>query len=80
MAKVMSGRSVNLATLFLGSLRPLKRLTSTSCTYFRQLLITALLESAEVEVIVCCWTGINLGQLALGSDALPIALRSPAIK
>ena len=34
--KVMSGRSVNLTTLFLGRLRPPKRLTSTSCTYFRQ--------------------------------------------
>ena len=32
----MSGRSVNLSTLFLGRLRPPKRLTSTSCTYFRQ--------------------------------------------
>ena len=30
----MSGRSVNLTTLFLGRLRPPKRLTSTSCTYF----------------------------------------------
>ena len=30
-SKVMSGRSVNLTTL-----RPPKRLTSTSCTYFRQ--------------------------------------------
>ena len=34
--KVMSGRSVNLTTLFLGRLRPPKRLTNTSCTYFRQ--------------------------------------------
>ena len=33
---VMSGRSVKLTTLFLGRLRPTKRLTSTSCTYFRQ--------------------------------------------
>ena len=33
-AKVMSGRSVNLTTLFLGRLRPPKRLTSTSCTSF----------------------------------------------
>ena len=30
------GRSVNLTTLLLGRLRPPKRLTSTSCTYFRQ--------------------------------------------
>ena len=34
--KVMSGQSVNLTTLFLGRLRAPKRLTSTSCTYFRQ--------------------------------------------
>ena len=34
--KVMSGWSVNLTTLFLGRLRPPKRLTSASCTYFRQ--------------------------------------------
>ena len=31
-----SGRPGNLTTLFLGRLRPLKRLTNTSCTYFRQ--------------------------------------------
>ena len=30
----MSGRSVNLTTLFLGRLRPPKRLTSTSCNTF----------------------------------------------
>ena len=35
-SKVMSGRSVNLTTLFLGRLRPPKWLTSTSCTYFRR--------------------------------------------
>ena len=35
-SKVMSGRSFNLITLFLGRLRPPKRLTSTSCPYFRQ--------------------------------------------
>ena len=35
-SKVMSGRSFNLITLFLGRLRPPKRLTSTSCTYFCQ--------------------------------------------
>ena len=34
--KVMSGLSVNLTTLFLGRLRPLKLLTSISCTYFRE--------------------------------------------
>ena len=32
---VMWGRSVNLPTVFLGRLRTPKRLTSTSCTYFR---------------------------------------------
>ena len=35
-AEFMSGLSVNLTTLFLGRLRPPKRLTSTWCTYFRQ--------------------------------------------
>ena len=50
---VMSGRSVNLPTLFLGRLRPPKWLTSTLCTYFRQKLTTALLESAEGETKVC---------------------------
>ena len=35
-SKVMSGRSVNLTLLFLGRLRPPKRLTSISCSYFRQ--------------------------------------------
>ena len=34
--EIMSGRSVNLTTLFLGRLRHPKRLKSTSCTYFRQ--------------------------------------------
>ena len=34
--KVMSGRSVNLTTLFLGRIRPPKPLTSASCTHFRQ--------------------------------------------
>ena len=48
----MSGRSVNLTTLFLGRLRPPKRLTSTSRTYFRQLLTTVPLESAEGETKV----------------------------
>ena len=43
----MSGRSVYLTTLFLGRLRPPKGLTSTSCTYFRQLLTTALLEKRK---------------------------------
>ena len=33
----MTGRSVNITTLFLGRLGPPKRFTSTSCTHFRQL-------------------------------------------
>ena len=33
-AKVMLGLSINLTTLFLGSLKPIKRLTSTQCTIF----------------------------------------------
>ena len=53
----MSGRSVNLTTLFLSWLRPHKLLTSTSCTYFPQQLTTALLEKAEGETKVCCQTG-----------------------
>ena len=43
----MSGRSVKLTTLFLGRLTPPKRLTSTSCTYFRQLLTTAVLNQRK---------------------------------
>ena len=35
-AMVMSERSVNLTTLFLGRLRPSKRLTSIKCAGFRQ--------------------------------------------
>ena len=65
---VMSGRSVNLPTLFLGRLRPPKRLTSTLCTYFRQKLTTALLESAEGETKVCGWVS-NPGPPALEIDA-----------
>ena len=54
---VMSGWSVNLATLFLGRLRPPKQFTSTLCTYFHLQLTTALLESAEGETKVCGQTG-----------------------
>ena len=35
-AKVMLGRSVNLTTFFLSRLTPIKRLTSTQCTFFRK--------------------------------------------
>ena len=50
---VMLSWSVNLTTLFLSRHRCSKGLTSTSCTYFRQKLTTALLESAEGETKVC---------------------------
>ena len=62
---VMSGRSVNLPTIFLGRLRPPKRLTSTLCTYFRQKLTTALLESAKGETKVCGRTGYRTRDLWL---------------
>ena len=74
----MSGRSVNLTTLFLGRLRPPKRLTSTSCTYFRQSLTTALLEKAEGETKDVARPGIEPVPLTYESGALPIALRGPA--
>ena len=68
----MSGRSDNLTTLFLAWLRPPKQLTSTKCTYFHQLLTTALLESAE-RINESKWPNrvFNPGHLALESDALP---------
>ena len=62
---VMSERSVNLTTLFLGRPRPLKWLTSTKCTYFRQKLTTALRESAEEEKKVYCRTGYQTRDLWL---------------
>ena len=62
---VMSGRSVNLPTLFLGRLRPLQRLTSTLCAYFRQKLTSALLESAEGETKICGRTGYRTRDLWL---------------
>ena len=62
---VMSGRAVNLPTLFLGSFRPPKRLASTLCTYFRQKLTTALLESAEGETKVGGQTGYRTRDLWL---------------
>ena len=72
-----SGGSVNLTTLFLGRLRPPKRLTSTSCTYFRQWLTTALLETAEGETKVCYQTGYRTQDLWLTSQA-PYRLRYAA--
>ena len=76
---VMSRRSVNLTTLFLDRLRPPKRLTSTSCTYFRQKLTSALLESAEGEG-EGMWPNrvSNPGTLVLESDALPAVPCDPA--
>ena len=56
----MSGRSVNLTTLFLGRLRPPKRLTSTSCTYLRHYLTPALLEKAAIVNPGCDRSGIQL--------------------
>ena len=50
---VMLEQSVNRTALFLGRLRPPKWLTSTSCTYYHQLLMTAFLESGEGEMEVC---------------------------
>ena len=43
----MSRRSVNLTTLFLGKLRPPKRLAGTQWPCFCQQMTTALLESME---------------------------------
>ena len=71
------GRSVNLTTLFLGRLRPPKRFTSTSCTYFRQCLTTAPLESAEGEMKVCGQTGYRTQGLRLTSQ-VPYRLRYAA--
>ena len=65
---VMSGPLVNLPTLFLGRLRPPKRLTSTLYTYFRQKLTTALLESAEGETKVCGRTGYRTRNLWLSKQ------------
>ena len=70
----MSGRSFILTTLFLGRHRPPKRLTSTSCTYFRQLLTTALLEKAEGETKVCGQTGYRTQDPWLTSQ-VPYRLR-----
>ena len=70
-------RSVNLTTLFLGRLRPPKRLTSTSCTYFRQQLTTALLEKAEGETKLCCQTGYRTQDPWLTSQ-VPYRLRYAA--
>ena len=61
----MSGRTVNLTTLFLGRLRSPKRLISISCTYFRQSVTTSRVS--------------NPGPLTYESGGLPTALRGPAL-
>ena len=68
---------LSLTTLFLGRLRPPKRLTSTSCTYFRQYLTTALLESEEGETKVCGQTRYQTQDLWLTSK-IPYRLRYAA--
>ena len=73
----MSGRSVNLTTLFLGRLRPPKQFTSTLCTYFHQYLTTALVEKAEGETKVCCQTGYRTQDPWLTSQ-VPYRLRYAA--
>ena len=65
---IMSGRSVNLTTLFLDRLRPPKRLTSISCIYFHQKPTTALLESVEGEMKVCGRTEYRTRDLWLMSQ------------
>ena len=52
----MSKGSVKLTMLFLGRLGPSRRFTITKCSYFRQELTTALLESANGEMEVSGWT------------------------
>ena len=73
---VMSGRSINLTTLFLGRLRPPKLLTSTKCTYFRQQLTPAQVSGRNERM----WPGLVLNPepLVLESDPLPTASDSPA--
>ena len=56
-------RSCRDGQLTLGRFRPPKRLTSTSCTYFRQYLTTVPLESAEGETKVCGQTGYRTQDL-----------------
>ena len=65
---VISGRSINLTTLFQCRLRPPKRLISTNCKYSRQKLIIAVLESAEGELKVCGRTGYQTRGLWLLSQ------------
>ena len=69
---VMSGRSVSLTTLILGTLSPPKRLACTKCTYLTTArldfrngsnleLQAPVLESEEGETKICGQTGIQPG-------------------
>ena len=56
---VMSGQSVKLAILFIGRLRPPKRLNSTKCTYFPQQLTTAFLNPSPAVCDNCRFYGVG---------------------
>ena len=71
---VMLGRSVNLTILFLGGHRPLKRLTSTSCTY-----PSPVTNGGRRNESMWPDRVSNPGPLVLESDALPTALRGAAL-
>ena len=62
----MSRLSVNLPTLFLGRLRPPKRLTSTLCAYFCQ--CPSWIRGRRNQSMWRDWV-LNLGPLVLESDA-----------
>ena len=73
----MSGRSVNLTTLFLGRLRSLKRLTKYCVHILSPVTDTAPLESGETKVYG--QTEHRTQDLfTYESGALPTALRGPA--
>ena len=74
----MSGRSVNLTTLFLGRLRPPKRLTSTSCTLSPVTDNCPSLKSGRRNESMLPDQVSNPGPLTYESGALPIVLRGPA--
>ena len=75
---VMSGLSVKLTRHFLGRIRPPKRLTSTSCTYFTSTWSFLSKQSEKWKYLA----GSNsvLLHVALESDALSTALPGPAFK
>ena len=72
----MSGPSVNLITLFLGRLRPPKRLTSTLCTYFCQQL--PFLNQRKDDQSMWPDRVSNPGPLTYESGALSTVLRGQA--